>query len=108
MKCVFCNRNEIHNQIFYESEHFIGVVNIRPVLEGHSLLIPKRHVESYLDLNEDEMKELPFALKGVVNALMKSYQGEGFDASIQNGKVAGQVIPHIHFHIFPRKKRGPS
>jgi bis(5'-adenosyl)-triphosphatase len=102
MNCPFCDSENIKNQIFYEDEIFYGLYNIKPIVPGHSLLIPKRHVEHLLELNDEEMKMLLPVLKKIIKGLLKTYDADSFDLSLQEGKPAGQMVPHLHVHLIPR------
>jgi len=77
--------------------------NHKPSLPGHSLLIPKRHVETVLDFNDSELAELGPLMKRMASMLMNAYNGTGVDFSIQNGFVAGASIAHLHIHVVPRR-----
>lgn len=89
--------------MFYKDEKFYGLYNIKPILSGHSLLIPKRHIEHLFDLDEDESRLLLPMLKKITKALLKAYETENFDLSLQEGRPAGQMVSHLHIHIIPRK-----
>jgi bis(5'-adenosyl)-triphosphatase len=101
--CPFCDLENIKNQIFYKDKNFYGLYNIKPILLGHSLLISKRHIEHLFDLNGEESKLLLPTLKKITKALLNAYEANSFDLSLQEGKPAGQMIPHLHIHIIPRK-----
>ncbi len=104
MKCIFCNSNEIGHEVFYESQNFYCICNIRPVFPGHSLIIPKRHMKSLLRMNEQEVEELPSVVKVAMLTIKKAYKSTGFNIVVQDGKDAGASIEHLHFHILPRCK----
>ncbi len=104
MECVFCNRLILKKESFYEDSYFIAIYNIRPVVKGHCLVIPKRHVDEMHELNEEERKDfISFSNKAVFIA--EKYSGTNeFDFLLQKGENAGQSIKHMHFHILPRKR----
>jgi len=104
MKCPFCDTNVIKKQKFFESKNFYCLYNIRPVFPGHSLIIPKYHIKSFLELKEDTVKEFFKLLKNVSKNLIKLYKADGIDLAIQDGKYAGQSVEHFHIHLIPRKK----
>lgn len=113
MKCVFCNlikKEELSldyvssNQIFYQSRNFFCVYNIKPILPGHSLIVPKKHIKSFLDLKDSNVIEMFKVIKKTVKALMKAYNSDGFDIAIQKGEAGGQSVEHFHLHVIPRKK----
>ena len=104
MECVFCSETTLNIEKFYEDENFVAIYNIRPVVKGHCLVIPKRHIESMLELNERErMDFISFSNKAIFIAL-KYANANDLDFLLQKGENAGQSIKHLHFHIMPRKK----
>ncbi len=100
--CQFCSA-EIENQVFLGTESLMAVYNIAPILPGHSMVIPRRHVETIFDLNEDELAELFRFSRKTTDLLMKVFDCEGFDWSLQESEAAGQSVAHLHLHIIPRK-----
>ena len=104
MECAFCSEAILKIEKFYEDESFIAIYNIKPVVKGHCLVIPKRHVESMLELNEKEREDfISFSNKAIFIAL-KYADANDFDFLLQLGENAGQSIKHLHFHILPRKR----
>ena len=91
-------------QIFYISPTNLSaaIVNLRPIVPGHVLIIPKRIVPKVSELNTDEYLDLWNSVRTVQNMLEKQYSAQGFNIAIQDGKVAGQSVPHVHVHILPR------
>ncbi len=104
MECPFCDPNIIKEQKFFESENFYCFYNIRPLFPGHSLIIPKKHFKSFLELEDNTAKEFIRVLKKVSKTLMKAYKATGMDLAIQDGKDAGASIDHFHIHLIPRKR----
>lgn len=86
-----------------ESEYFLAIYNISPILRGHSLVIPKKHIQSLFELSEKETNEFFTFSRSVTKVLIEAFKGEGYDWSIQEGKSAGQSVPHLHLHIVVRK-----
>ena len=102
--CKFCDWKKLKGEIFYETQSFVCLYNIRPVFPGHSLIIPKRHMESLMSMNESEIEELPSVIKLTFVALKKAYKAEGFNVMLQEGSAAGATIKHLHFHVLARHK----
>ncbi len=104
--CVFCRIIEglEKAEILYEDEHIISILDINPVNFGHALVIPKEHYDNFLSLPEELYLYLLKAVKIVAQAIMDSIEPKpgGFNLVSNNGFVAGQRIPHLHFHIIPR------
>jgi bis(5'-adenosyl)-triphosphatase len=100
--CPFCS-SSVQDQIFHESGKMMAVYNIAPILPGHSLIIPRRHVVSINELNDEEMTEFFSFTRQVTQLLLHVFESEGFDWSLQESEAAGQSIAHLHLHIIPRK-----
>lgn len=105
--CIFCKivKGEIPSTKIYEDEHVLSFLDIMPAAQGHALVIPKKHGKTLLDVSSP--MELEYVIKAVQKvgaAVVKATDAEGFNVLQSNHEVAGQVIPHLHFHIIPRKK----
>jgi len=101
--CPFCATG-ISELSFMESDRFRAVVNIAPILPGHSLIVPKRHVESLLALDDGEVAEMVKLSRGAIALLARVHRSDGFDWTIQESEAAGQSLPHLHLHLIPRMK----
>ena len=104
--CIFCKiaNNEIPVERIYENDNFFSVLDANPKVEGHTLVISKKHFENLLELPNIFASELLNCIKETAVILMKKYHAEGFNVMNNNFEVAGQIVHHAHFHIFPRKK----
>jgi bis(5'-adenosyl)-triphosphatase len=101
--CPFCEP-DIQDATFAESKNFRAIYNIAPILPGHALVIPRRHVESLLALDESGLGEMMTFARQVTQFLLRVFEGEAFDWTVQEGAAAGQSVPHLHLHIIPRQK----
>jgi histidine triad (HIT) family protein len=108
--CVFCKvvKGEIPMKRICESDNFITIPDIRPICEGHSLIISKKHFKTSLDIPSSLGVELLDCIKETSIKLMKEHNATGFNIIQNNFESAGQAVNHIHFHIMPRKKGGKS
>jgi len=105
-KCIFCQiaAKQIPTNAIYEDDHVIAFLDIRPSNPGHSLVVPKKHYETLLDMPEEEAVHLMKAVKHVAEGIVTAMNADGFNL-LQNNKEAGyQLIPHSHFHVVPRFK----
>ena len=104
--CIFCKivKGEIKSDIVYDDDNFIGILDINPIAEGHTLIIPKNHYRTILDMPSSLGGEVIDAIKKVSLKLMDEGKAEGFNVVQSNNEVAQQEVPHLHFHIVPRKK----
>ncbi len=103
MTCPFCNPM-VEGAIFAHSEKFLAIYNIAPILPGHSLVIPKRHLQSIMELNDSELSEMIIFTKKVTDLLLTAFSAEAFNWSLQEKEFAGQSVAHLHLHIVPRYK----
>jgi len=98
--CVFCQRDNLI--IVAENKLAIAFYDGCPVNEGHILITPKRHVETYFDTSLEEhtaMVELIFKTK---EYLQLKYEPDGFNIGSNVGLAAGQTVFHFHIHVIPR------
>ena len=103
MSCPFCNP-KIRECVFLESGNFLAVYNIAPVLPGHSLIIPKDHITSFIALTQQQRTEFLETTTQAVRILLRAFHTDAFDLSVQEKPEAGQTIEHLHLHIVPRLK----
>ena len=80
----------------------LAIYNISPLLPGHSLVIPKRHVNTIYDLSDEEFEDMMFFMRNISDLLRKAYNAEGINWTLQEGEPAGQTVSHLHFHLIPR------
>lgn len=105
--CVFCKiaRGEIKSQKHLaESNNFFAILDINPRAEGHTLVIPKKHFVTLLDIPNSLGEELLKFTKEVCSKILDEKKGDGFNILMNNLEIAGQVIMHAHIHIIPRKE----
>jgi len=104
MECVFCDivKGKLNAYKVYESENYLAFLDINPRSKGHTLVIPKEHYSSILELPEEKIYGLFNTVKIVAEKIVKNLNARGINICINNGKEAGQVIPHLHVHIIPR------
>ncbi len=104
--CLFCkiSRGEIPSKKIKESDNFIAILDIYPKAESHTLIIPKKHFVTLLDLPNKLGNELLQFSKEVANDIVEKKKGDGFNIIMNNLPPAGQIIEHAHIHIIPRKE----
>ena len=105
-ECIFCQiaAGRIPSASLIETDKVFSFLDINPVNPGHALVIPKRHAASLLDLTQDELHVLCFAVKRVAAAVKEATGADGFNVLQNDGAVAGQIIRHVHFHVIPRRE----
>jgi diadenosine tetraphosphate (Ap4A) HIT family hydrolase len=102
--CIFCRiaRNEEHASYIYEDKNVIAFLDARPVSEGHTLVVPRRHYENIYAVPDEEVANLFKIVKTVALAISKSEKAEGMSIIQNNGSIAHQVVFHFHVHVIPR------
>ena len=103
--CVFCKIacGEIPGLRVYEDEHTLAFMDIAMDVDGHMLVIPKKHCISILDCDHDTLKHIIHTAKVVCNHLVDHCGYDGVDIMNANGEAAGQTMPHLHIHLIPRR-----
>ena len=101
--CLFCNVPS--SEYVFENNLAFSTFDSYPVSKYHSLIIPKRHVENYFDMSEEEVVSCNKLIKKMKNKIQKlDPTVEGFNIGTNSGKIAGQSIMHCHIHLIPRRK----
>ena len=103
-ECVFCriNRGEIPSTTIYENEEFRVMLDRFPASKGHILILPKKHIEDIYDLEPESAGRL-FQLATMFSTIIKrTFANDGLNIIQNNGKAAGQTVPHYHLHMIPR------
>jgi len=102
--CVYCTLPEINNRTVKRNDLARAFLTNIPVTPGHTLVCPVRHVEKFEDLTEAERSAI-FDLTAEIKTVLRTLFGaQGFNHAWNEGKVAGQSVPHFHLHIVPRKE----
>ena len=102
--CIFCRivKGDLPSYKLCEDADSLVILDINPVTKGHCLIIPTRHCSTLIDADPDLVAKLMRRICHIVPALLKATHTEGFNLFQNNGRCAGQLIPHLHFHIIPR------
>ena len=87
-----------------EDEQTLVFMDIFPVADGHTLVIPKRHCANLLDAEEDDLRAVIARSRGVARAIREVLQPDGIGVFQLNGAAAGQTVFHYHMHLIPRKQ----
>lgn len=101
--CPFCNLTP-KVELICETATAVAFLDGYPVSQGHTLIIPKRHVANYFDLTTNEQNALWLMVNRCKKILTKRYNPDGFNIGINVGETAGQTIFHVHIHLIPRYK----
>jgi histidine triad (HIT) family protein len=103
--CIFCKiiRGEIPVEKVCETDNFIVINDAHPETPGHCLILTKKHYATLLDMPDTLGVELIKIAKQQALRLINEKKVTGFKFNQNNFQSAGQVVPHVHFHIIPRK-----
>jgi histidine triad (HIT) family protein len=102
--CIFCRiaQKQVPANRVYEDEKLLAFLDIRPLNEGHTLVIPKAHYENIFDVPQELNAYIHGVTKQIAIAVKKATNADGISIIQQNGKAANQDIPHLHVHVIPR------
>jgi len=103
--CIFCKilNKAAPASFVYEDDHVVAFLSNRPVNEGHTLVVPKKHYVNIYDMPVDEVAYLFKVVKRVAHAVRDGLNAEGVRIVQNNGSAAGQVVFHFHMHVIPMK-----
>jgi len=103
--CIFARiiAGEIPCQRVFENDQVLAFLDINPLSEGHTLLVPKRCVERLAELTPMEAAELGRQTLALSRRVLAATGAEGCNILLNDGRVAGQEVPHVHVHIVPRR-----
>lgn len=96
-------RNEIPSERVYEDAKTISFMDLMPQAEGHVLVIPREPAETLLDLSVAGAEACIRTTQLLASAVKRAFDVPGIMIMQVNGSVAGQTVPHVHFHIIPRR-----
>lgn len=104
--CIFCKivKKEIPSKVVFENEKSLAFLDIFPINDGHTVVIPKNHYKNIEDIPEDELTELFKVIKNIAILIHKQLKSDGYNILQNNFEAAGQIIMHFHVHIIPRNK----
>jgi histidine triad (HIT) family protein len=110
--CIFCRiaRGEVPARKVYEDEQVLAFLDAFPLARGHTLVIPRQHVERVELLGDQQARALFAAVHKLTGRVQLATKAGGATIAVNNGRDAGQEVPHVHVHIVPRHagdKAGP-
>ena len=108
--CIFCKilRGEVPGMKVYEDEYSLVFMDIAGDVDGHMLVVPKRHMTNILDCDPDTLHHFMLAVKTVSDHCVTNCGYDGVNLLNASGTSAGQSVPHFHIHIIPvQKKKSP-
>lgn len=102
--CIFCAiaAKRAPASIVYENENAIAFLDIHPVVEGHTLVIPKNHCRNVFDIDDESGRAVMHASRVVARALRAAFNADGLTILQSNERAGGQAVFHYHAHLAPR------
>ena len=102
--CIFCKiiAGEIPSTVVYEDDAVLVFMDIGPIIKGHALVVSKKHYDPVTETPDQILAKLHLVAKRVAVAQMNGLGADGVNIMQNNGKAAGQEVPHIHVHVIPR------
>ncbi len=106
MDCIFCKivAGEIPSFKVYEDEATLAFMDINPLTEGHLLVVPKRHHETIFDADNATLEATIRTVRKVGAGVKAALGLEAMNVLQANGRWAAQSVPHLHFHLIPRRE----
>lgn len=98
--CIFCAKTG--KELLCENELAKAFYDNYPVNEGHTLVVPKRHIATYFEASSEELTAINDLIFEVKKILDKQYQPDGYNVGVNIGEAGGQTIFHLHVHVIPR------
>lgn len=102
--CIFCKiiNGEIPSYKVYEDTDFLAFLDISQAEIGHTLVVPKKHFDNFLEMDDKTAEKLIILVKKLALKIKKATNASGINILNNNGAAAGQSVNHVHFHIIPR------
>ncbi|EWT04110.1 HIT family hydrolase [Intrasporangium chromatireducens Q5-1] len=102
--CAFCSivAGEVSTNLVLDEPDYVGFLDQRPVFKGHTLVVPRQHVPTLLDLPAELHAGLVEAAQRVAGAVVRGLGAQGSFVAVNN--VVSQSVPHLHVHVVPRTK----
>ena len=99
--CPFCSLSP--ERLWIEEEHVVAISDAFPVTDGHTLVIPRKHVSTVYELSPVEQNAVWDLVSEVRQQLLASLKPDGFNIGLNDGLAAGQTVMHTHVHVIPRR-----
>ena len=107
MDCIFCKiiNKEVPSYLIYEDEYTYAFLDIAEDIDGHTIVIPKKHVENILDCDNETLSHVMDTVRLISKHYVEDLGYDGVNVLNANGRAAEQSVFHLHFHILPRKEK---
>jgi histidine triad (HIT) family protein len=104
MECVFCAIRDggLPAMVVAEDERAFAILDINPVNDGHTLVIPRLHAGTLLDIAEEDLVATAQLARRLAAGIYRGLQPDGLTLLQNSGAAAFQSVPHFHIHLIPR------
>lgn len=104
MTCVFCRivAGEAPSRTVFQNDAVVAFLDAHPLAPGHTLVVPTDHHERLEDVPTARAQQLLGAVYDLVEPVQAAVDADGSTVALNNGRAAGQEVPHVHWHIVPR------
>ena len=105
--CTFCRiiAGELPAEVIYEDETTIAFLDIAPIAQGHTLVVPKQHARNLFDIDPDLVAQVAQVTAHIGPRLTAAVGADGLTVRQNNERAAGQLVFHYHVHLIPRWER---
>ncbi len=103
-ECIFCKivAGKIPSTKIYEDDKVLAFMDIGPISDGHTLIVPRHHYEKVHECPPEVLADIGSRLGKIASAVSSALKSDGYNVLCNNGRSAGQLVDHLHFHIIPR------
>lgn len=104
IECIFCKivDGALPAHTVYEDDAVKAFLDIHPINPGYTLVVPKRHSTDLMAAPIDDVEHVMRVIKKIAPGVMAAVGADAFNVGLNNGTHAGQIVPHVHFHLMPR------
>lgn len=102
--CIFCDiiEKKIPSSVVYEDDDVLAILDVSQVTFGHTLVMPKKHVSNIVEADEETVVKCSRVISKLSKQIVHNTGAAGCNVLNNCGEIAGQTVPHLHFHIIPR------
>ncbi len=99
--CIFCKilKGEIPSKKIYEDDKVIAILDVNPVVDGHTLIIPKTHITDFKEMPDDLIAHVYHVANKLTDLLMDKLDAKGITLGVNYGET--QMVKHFHMHLLP-------
>jgi histidine triad (HIT) family protein len=104
MSCIFCRivAGEIPAEVVARDAGGVAFLDVQPLADGHTLVVPRAHVPTIEALEPDAADTLFQLVRRLADPVRRAVDAAGTTIGVNNGEATGQTVPHVHVHIVPR------